>query len=285
VVGAGGQRAAGVAPVPERLLQVRRGHAGVARKPLRDADVLRHQGELEARGEGAGEDLLRDLALGGAVLAGGGVDHVHQRLRVEAERLADEQCLEAGDGARGAEVIVERLGGVPGPHLAAVEEVGAHLLEHRPHARDVGFAPAHHDGERAVARLGDRARHGRIHHRDAARGELLRQAPGRRRVRRAHVHHHRAALQGRQRGVDRILHGLAVRHHGDEHVRALRGGARRDAAARLRLVPGLQPEAGAREVRRHELAHAAEADESHDHARTCDPVSRWGVAVPRRRAP
>jgi hypothetical protein len=37
---------------------------------LRNSNVLRHERQPEAGGESAGEDLLRDLALGGAVLPG-----------------------------------------------------------------------------------------------------------------------------------------------------------------------------------------------------------------------
>ena len=38
------------------------------------------------------------------------------------------------DGAGGAEVVVQRLGGVPGAEAAAVEYLAAHGREHRAHA-------------------------------------------------------------------------------------------------------------------------------------------------------
>jgi enoyl-CoA hydratase/carnithine racemase len=75
-------------------------HAQPARQLRSDAHVLRHQRKLEARGVGAGQDVLRDLAHRGAVPAGGGVDRGDHRLRVEAEALRDQQRLESGERSR-----------------------------------------------------------------------------------------------------------------------------------------------------------------------------------------
>jgi len=249
----------------QRLLQVGRRHARVLREPRRDAHVLGHQRELEARGKGLGKDLLGDFAFGGAVLPGRGIDHVYQRLRVEPERLADQQGLEAGDGSGGAKVVVERLGGVARAQLAAMEDLAAHLLQHRPHAGDVGLIAADHDRQRAVAGLRHGARHRRVHHGDALRREHARQLARRRGIRGAHVHHHRAALEAGQGRGDRVSDGLAVRHHGNQHVGAGCGVTRGGAVALVRLVPGLDLESGASEIRRHELAHAAQADEADHH--------------------
>jgi hypothetical protein len=84
------QLPARVAPQPERLFQVGRLQLQAPRQVGGDGDVLRHQRDLEARGEGAGQHLLRDLALGGPVAAGGGIDGVEHRLRLEAEALREQ---------------------------------------------------------------------------------------------------------------------------------------------------------------------------------------------------
>ncbi|HUN69036.1 MAG TPA: hypothetical protein VMU46_09575, partial [Burkholderiales bacterium] len=66
----GGQSSERVAPYSQRGVQIGRTDLRRPRDLRGDPHVLRHQRELEAGGEGAGEDLLRDLALGGAVLPG-----------------------------------------------------------------------------------------------------------------------------------------------------------------------------------------------------------------------
>src|SRR6476659_2066927 len=120
-----------VAPQPERRLEVGSGDAEVARERGGDADVLRHQGELETRSECAGENLPRDLPLGRVIPARRGVDRLQHRVRIEAEAAGDEQGLEAGDGAGGAEIIVQRLYRVPGAKGADVDDVLSQRLQNR----------------------------------------------------------------------------------------------------------------------------------------------------------
>src|SRR5687768_6715706 len=112
-----GARQGGLRRFPQAQggLQIRRLNAEVAREACRDADILRHQRELESRCESAGQYLLRNLALGGAVAPGGRVDRFEHRLRLETEGLRNQQRLEAREGAGCAEVIVQRLDRVSGP--------------------------------------------------------------------------------------------------------------------------------------------------------------------------
>jgi len=116
----------GVAPQPQGLLEIGRFHAEATGEAGGDADVLRHQRELEARGERAGEHLQRDLALGGVVAAGGGVHRLEHRLRFQAESTRYQQRLEAGEGAGRAKVVVQRFYRVPGAERADVEDALTH---------------------------------------------------------------------------------------------------------------------------------------------------------------
>jgi hypothetical protein len=165
------QGALRVAPQPEGLAQIGRAQAQILRQPGGDADVLRHQRELEAGGKGAGQHLLRDLALGGAVPAGRGIDGFEHRPWIEAEGFRHQQDLEAGERAGRAEIVVQGLHGVPRAERSAVEDVLAHLLQDRPRALDIGARAAGHDGERRVLGFGNGARHRRVDHRDAVRSE------------------------------------------------------------------------------------------------------------------
>jgi len=108
----GGQPAEGGAPEFRGLLQVGGLDLEGLGKPLRDSHILGHEGMREAGRESPGEHLLRDLALGGAVLSGRSIDHVDQGLRIEAEFFADQQRFHAGGRAGRAEVVVQRLGGM-----------------------------------------------------------------------------------------------------------------------------------------------------------------------------
>ena len=62
---------------------------------------------------------------------------------------------------RGREQVVEELHRLAGAELAAVEEIGAHAVEHRPAARDDLGGPADHQRQRArhrvIGGLADRA--------------------------------------------------------------------------------------------------------------------------------
>ncbi len=82
-----------------------------------------------------------------------------------------------------------------------------------------------------------------------------------RRIRRAHVDHHRAGGQRGQGFEHRFAHCLAVGQHGDERIGVLRGFANRGLVAGSLEVERLHREAGALEVRGHRHAHRAEADE------------------------
>jgi len=263
------------APQPEGLAQVGRLDAEVVREPGRDADVLRHQRELETRGEGAGQDLLRDLTLGRAVLAGRGVDRLDHRPGVQTERLRHQQRLEPGERAGRAEIVVQRLDRMAGAERAAMEEVLAHGAEHGLDLLHDSLVAAHHEGERAVARLGDRAGNGRIDHRDLFCRKSNSQRARAGRIRGAHVDDHRAGLERGQGLEHHLAHHRAVRQHGDEHVRAVRRLAHGLAVALAGGVERLHGESGAREVGGHRLAHGAQADEG-DGLNFGIPLSRSG---------
>ena len=144
-------------PQLQRLLQVRRSDAEVAGEACRDADILRHERQLEAGGEGAGQHLLRNLALGGTVAPGGSVDGFEHRPGIQAEGARNAQRLEPGERSRGAQVVVERLHRVARTERPDMEDVAAHGLQDRAHLLE-GFAfAAYHDGERGVLRFGNRA--------------------------------------------------------------------------------------------------------------------------------
>jgi hypothetical protein len=257
------QRALRVAPQPERLAQIGRAQAEVAGEAGGDAHVLRHQRELEAGGEGARQDLLRDLALRGAVPAGRRIDRFQHRLRIEAERPGHQQDFEAGQRARRAEVVVQRLDRVPGAERAAVEDIGAHLLQDRARTLDVRRRAADHDGERRVLRFGDRAGDRRVHHGDAVRGERASERPGACRVGRAHVDDEPARLEARQRLEHDLADDIAVGQHGDEHIHPVHSLPHGGMTAVARPVVRLQRIAGPRQVGGHRPAHGAEADEGY----------------------
>src|SRR2546423_7332643 len=82
VIGVARQRFLRRAPMLERLAKVGCVDAELLGQPRGDGDVLGHQRELEAGAEGAGQNLLGNLALGSVVAAGGGVDRVEHRLRL-----------------------------------------------------------------------------------------------------------------------------------------------------------------------------------------------------------
>jgi len=162
MVGARRKLAQRRAPEAQGLPEVGRFDAEVARHAGGDADVLRHQGELEAGSECPGQHLARNLALGGVVVPGGGVDRLEHGLRVEPERLRQQQRFEAGEGAGGAEVVVERLHRVAGAHRANMKDLVAELLEEGTRLRQRRLVAARHDGERRIARSGNRAGNRRI---------------------------------------------------------------------------------------------------------------------------
>jgi hypothetical protein len=143
-------------PELQRLLQVGRRNAEVPGEPRGNADILRHERQLEAGGEGAGQHLLRNLALRGAVAPGGSVDGLEHRPGLQAEGPRDAQRLEPGERSRSAQVVVQRLHRVARTERPDMEDVATHGLEDRAHLLE-GFAfAAHHDGERGVLRFGYR---------------------------------------------------------------------------------------------------------------------------------
>jgi hypothetical protein len=144
-------------PELQRLLQVGRRDAEVPGEPRGDAHVLRHERQLEAGGEGAGQHLLGDLAFRGAVTSGGSIDGLEHRPGIQAEGLRDAQRLEPGERSRGAQVVVQRLHRVARPERPDVEDVATHRLEDRAHLLEGFASAAHHDGERGVLRFGYRA--------------------------------------------------------------------------------------------------------------------------------
>ena len=152
---------------------------------------------------------------------------------------------------------------MPGAERPDVEELAAELLQHRPCPGDVGGIAADHDGERAVSRLDDRARHRRIDERDAVRRERVAQRAAARRVGRAHVDDERAALERRQRLEHHLAHRIAVGQHGDEHIRSLHRLAQRRMRAVAARVVGLDGKARGGKVRGHGHAHRAQADEGY----------------------
>ena len=255
------QRALRVAPQPERLGQIRRPQSDALGELGGNADVLRHQRELESGGECARQDLLRDLALGGAVLSGGCIDRFQHRFGIEAERLRHQQDFEAGERACGAEIVVERLHRMAGAERPAMEDGAAHLRENGPRALHVGIRAADHDGERRVLRLRDRAGHRRIHHRDAVRRERAAERPRARRIGRAHVDDERAFTQVRHGFQHHVSDHAAVRQHGDDDIGFAYRRAHGRGVAMARAVERPERIAGRPQMGAHWSTHGAQPDE------------------------
>ncbi len=162
------------------------------------------------------------------------------------------------------------------------------------HAATVSASPpTMMDSSPEVGPLGAAA-HRRVHHRDAARRELLREPARHERIDRAHAGHD---VPGPRHVDDAALardDRLGLRgglHHADRPIglgRHLRGRGRQGGAARapplgLRRIDVVdhQGEAALDEVERHRIAHGAETDES-DCAGHCARAS-LGVRIVRHR--
>ena len=105
----------------------RRRRAGGARQRHGDADVLDHQRQLERVVEAAADDALLDVRLRHPRHAGGDVQHVDHRLRVEPVALAHRQAFAQGEQVHRGDQVVEALHRMAGAEAADVE----HRLAHR----------------------------------------------------------------------------------------------------------------------------------------------------------
>jgi hypothetical protein len=140
--------------------------------------------------------------------------------RVEAERPRHEKRFEAGEGARRAEIVVQRLHRVSGAERPDMEEVFSHGAQDRSAFLEDFPVAADHDGERAAFRLGRRARHRGIEDFYSLRAQCRRERTRRCRVGGAHVDDHRARRQRGERFQHRLAHRVTVGQHGDQRLGA-----------------------------------------------------------------
>ena len=115
------------------------------------------------------------------------LQHAHHRVERQPGLRARDERLDRRLADGGREQVVEQLHRLPRAELAAVEEVGAHAVEHRPAARDDVRGSADHQRQRprdrVIGGLADRA----VDHRRAFRGHRRADLARRRRIDRAHV--------------------------------------------------------------------------------------------------
>ncbi|MNN08366.1 hypothetical protein D3C81_1212190 [compost metagenome] len=167
---------------------------------------------------------------------------------------------------------------MPGADIAAVDDVAAHLRQHRLQGGEQRVAGTNHEGQGAGRSATGTTGHRCIGQVDALFGRSSRYIAGRLRVDGAAVNHRGTGLDTGQHTVFVEVHTAHVGsswQHGDHQLALLRGVARRAAdlptelgkfsqhglvqVEQVQLMPGLDQVAG------HGRAHVAQADECDTH--------------------
>ena len=220
--------------------------------------------------------MLGQDELGAEAAPGGGVHHLHHRLRCEAERLTDRERLDRDGVRRSRGEVVERLHRVARPERAGAEEPLAQDLEHGSDAGDGIVLAADHQRQRRALGPGDTAGDRGVDETDAELGESCAESLCSLRIGAAHVDDNGAG--GERRGdaappvEHRLPHSGIVGEHRDHrphagecagavgHLACMRRG---EARGLLRVgVVHDEPVTGPYEVSCHRPAHPAESHEA-----------------------